>query len=319
MNPLIYTEINSDFIGDSEYTTITNQSELTNLLSKTTIKRGCCLNKNSSGPITVKVKIPIPKDYAVDKGSDNEKYNFIEKIVEFDKSLCDSKYTNGSSVCDDFYRAYCSEANREYIKLSGKSYNLSDWAKYAPDCACFGSLESGKITNTIPLANSGLNIPGKCYRPGCGTSVSYIDSVSRSNECNITSCTALFSAQDIIAGRDAGISSTIVQNCGEVPPKSGNGGDSGNGEDNVDNGNGGDSGNGEDNVDNGNGGDSGNGGDNGNGDNENGRDTGDTGNTGDLFDESSFSVIVSKFQYLDVLLLLLLFGVTCTITFGLTR
>jgi hypothetical protein len=214
MDPLIFTEIKGILKEDSVYSNITNQHELDNVLSSTTIKRGCCMRlPNDTGKITVKVKIPIPKGIVPQSGSDNEKYNYIDKLVEFDKSLCDSKYVNGTSTCNDFYTAYCSVANSDYMKMSKDQYNLTSWANYAPDCACFGTIPD----DTKNIGNLNVNIPGKCYRPSCGTSVSYIDSVSRNNECNLTICNALFNASNISAGHDAGISSAITQNCGQAP------------------------------------------------------------------------------------------------------
>ena len=198
-SPLEYSSI-SNTLGPvatlklkKSLTSVSTNSELNQLLDDTTIKRGCCMRKKNGDPVIVKVKIPRPKNHPIEvKDSVDDRFNYIEKSVQIDDKLCDttySAYTNGSSRCDDFYQSYCSNLRDDYQSMSG-TYVSGDWNSYAPECACYGQTTDEMGVGASSLR--GLNIPPKCYMPQCGSSASYIDRVSRENQCELTVCNALF-------------------------------------------------------------------------------------------------------------------------------
>jgi hypothetical protein len=222
MNPLTYSSVNNMLspIQTSKLkktlTGVTTNEQLNQILNDTTIKRGCCMRKNNNDKIYVKVKIPKPKGHVIEvHDSAENKFNYIEKLVEISPHMCDEKYSyykNGTSQCDDFFQSYCTNILSDYEELVNGQFNPTEWAEYSPECSCYGKSSE----ESAPGIFNNINIPPKCYMPGCGGSTSYLDPISRKNECNLTICNALFNASDFEAGKNISVQSKVEQNCGHI-------------------------------------------------------------------------------------------------------
>jgi hypothetical protein len=175
------------------------------------------MRRNKGDKIVVKVKIPRPKESTAEVGgSVEDRFNYIEKTVNIDPELCDTKYNdykNGSNKCDDFMKSYCENLKSDYGSMSIK-FDPVDWTAYSPECSCYGQ----KAEESAPGLFTGLNIPPKCYMPSCGDPTSYVDRVSREGACEMTICNALFSANDLDAGQNVSIQTKVEQNCGQSRP-----------------------------------------------------------------------------------------------------
>ena len=225
MDPLIYSGIKNTLATDKtlklkkSLTGVTTNEQLDQLLDETTIKRGCCMRKKKGDKILVKVKIPRPKDVPIEvKDSVEERFNYIEKLVDVDPKYCDDKYNYfqpASNECDDFYKSYCENMRADYEEMVGDKFSSVEWNDYSPDCACYGQ----KAEESAPGVFTGVNVPPKCYMPDCGGSTAYLDPTSRAGECNLTICNALFNASDFAAGKNISVQSKVEQNCGKNTTK----------------------------------------------------------------------------------------------------
>ena len=224
MDPLIYSSISNILSADKTHalkkllTGVADDKQLNQLLDNTTIKRGCCMRKKTGDKATVKVKIPRPATYPIEvKGTVEDRFNYIEKIVTIDANVCDSKeyelYSPQSTDCNDFMQSYCQNVKEDYVSMldKSKSFDQSEWSSYSPECSCYGQTAE----ESAPGVFTGLNVPPKCYMPSCGASTSYIDPKSSAGECNMTICNALFQASDLAAGNNISVQSKVEQNCGQ--------------------------------------------------------------------------------------------------------
>ena len=133
---------------------------LDDILLNSTIKLACCTksanysklpNSNLDGNIA-NIKVPLI-DSTVDPILKN--YGFQWKSVNVPQYMCPSKYgppvqalgqggPKSEYLCDDFINAYCMNEFKTYVqktriinKEDGTKYNLINWAKYSPICACY--------------------------------------------------------------------------------------------------------------------------------------------------------------------------------------
>jgi len=96
--------LNSDIIPTSG-TTQEKKDAINDLLDETTIKRACCLGKDS-----IDVRIPIPTNINLDDYEDRkqifEKYGYFTKNIKINREkMCKPEWTQ--NYCDNFYTAYC--------------------------------------------------------------------------------------------------------------------------------------------------------------------------------------------------------------------
>jgi hypothetical protein len=197
------------------------QSDLDNIISNTTIKRACCVqktDKNNPDMYKINVKLPIPDGYIFDgdpvTSALQQKLGYINKEVKIPKSLCDSSYNGPSDNCDNFMYLYCNNAKSIYkndVTLVGSVYSDDEFVTYAPECACYGNPPDFMKNRNM----SGL--PKTCYLNGCdpnNTGV-YLDKTSREKPCNSTICSTIFNVDNIKAGGSANLNSAVTQNCGD--------------------------------------------------------------------------------------------------------
>ena len=133
-NPLQYSSIANTLTGPqlteltAKLRSATTTDQVNQLLNDTSIKRACCLRDPNStrssdtGPIPVKVKIPRPREVAIDDPTSQQaKYTYLEKIVSVDSALCNTakyqQYQRGTPMCDDFYQAYCDNLRQDFQAL----------------------------------------------------------------------------------------------------------------------------------------------------------------------------------------------------------
>jgi len=220
MNPLTFSSIvNTLPVNQTSkliqgLTGVTDETGLNKVLDDTTIKRGCCMRKNKTDKILVKVKIPRPTNVAVAvPNSVEDKFTYIEQLVEIDPKFCDNTYSyyqQNTNTCDDFINSYCMNLRADYQNMVSQ-FNSDEWNDYAPECACYGQTAAESAVNAF----QGVNVPPKCYMPNCGSATAYTDPTSRAGECNLTICNALFNASNFTAGQNVAVQSTVEQNCGQ--------------------------------------------------------------------------------------------------------
>ena len=212
----------------------TISNALTGVLDETTIKRACCLQyANPANPdyYLINVKIPLPKDSNLNPayGQDwvDGQYNMFDKTIQVPRSMCPSGYTNGSTLCNNFYKVYCSNIVQDYKNLTGRQtfsdQNVGNFGSdytifnnfYKPECSCYGDIPSW-IPSTVSE-----NIPPKCVIPGCipGRPAIYLDNLSQSPApCSLSICTATINYNDISAEDRVEIQTQLKQQCGTYGP-----------------------------------------------------------------------------------------------------
>ena len=140
--------------------------QLNTYLSQSTIKRACCMGTQSSdnpNSYTINVRIPVPTG-VTGLSPNAQTYNYYDKPVDVPKSMCTSQWTPGSTGCNIFYTAYCSNMYDFYKDESGtteETLNAADWNAYKPECACVGPHIQ---LSTTP---AGQGVAPVCYVPGC--------------------------------------------------------------------------------------------------------------------------------------------------------
>ena len=223
LDPLVYSGIKNNLtsqqLNDTGLTnSLTQGSNVNDILNNTTIKRACCIYKNrpnnNESTYTIPVRIPTYTKYTNNDPLINinlwNKFNYIDKSVKIPKSMCDNfpGYNYIDTKCQDFMALYCNNV-KAFYKKQVESLNLSpsddEFSKYKPECACYVDQPS-YITGAVPAV---------CFAPGCDPNSSNIfqDSNSR-NKCSVTICQASFDAKDVSVGGNANINSKVVQECG---------------------------------------------------------------------------------------------------------
>jgi hypothetical protein len=167
-------------------------------LNATSLKRACCNSIGKAGAgiddtISVDISIPLTESemmWATNGEDDAQrlagKFGVSKKTITIPKSLCTTMmpdYKWASGVCDDFYKVYCNNVKEIYRAAVEGEYNPMEFAKYKPECACYGD-----VPNFIKQL--GENVPAKCYMNGCfDGNASYLDAPSR-EDCHFTICQA---------------------------------------------------------------------------------------------------------------------------------
>ncbi len=197
---------------------------LDNILSKTTIKRACCL-----GVGQVNVRIPLPKEVNLSSEIDANKlfvkYGYYDKIVKVPSGLCPTGYnrtvnkTDATTInnCDTFYKTYCTNNINDYnnaVTATGNKFDTNEYLTYKPECACF------LPSKYYGLENSGVNIIPKCFYPGCSIGqfnqgLLWADAASRgSGDCNVTICNNQTILDNLYAGNNINVNLKVLQECG---------------------------------------------------------------------------------------------------------
>jgi hypothetical protein len=216
-------------------------------LENTTVKRACCLGAGTNS-LSVKVRIPLPKDYT-DYANINKDFNFIDKAIQVPASMCkkvesadgpvdyvkpNKRNENYTKPCDDFYKVYCANMLAFYIdefeeNYPGKVINADKFAKeYKHECACF-NLNSDFPPST-PLSSRCLQYPG-CNDAYNDLGLVYLDPASRKT-CpeSVVLCQQIIDVSNTSAGGSITITPELQNQCGGQPgwpPASGTGGTGG--------------------------------------------------------------------------------------------
>jgi len=233
VDALVYAEIPNNLTGtqllQKGMTGVTSE-EASDILTETTIKRACCINKKEANQsyFPVNVRIPVPEGYVYSAGNPLaetwKKFSYIDKVVHVPISMCGelpspngqqyySTDAEASNACYTFMNAYCNNVNEFYtdeVKKLGTPYDATEFTNYKPECACYAEAPS-YITTGVPPA---------CWATGCGANTpAFLDYESATKECDMTICNANFNLANIHAGGNVTIASPkIVQKCGNPPP-----------------------------------------------------------------------------------------------------
>ena len=187
--------------------------QLDDILTRTTIKRACCLNKGKTGtssPYIINVRIPVPNSHNFSKETNadlNKKFNFIEKPVSVQDKFCPDGYTYKSNKCNNFYGLYCANIRSFYNTQTNGNWNDLEFSKYKPECACY---------NREQAAMKGINgAQNNCFMPGCleGTGA-YLDPTSK-DPCSATICSQLIDMNNLKIGGTANIKLNLQNSCGK--------------------------------------------------------------------------------------------------------
>ena len=187
-------------------TEITDKA-INTLFEKSPKKIGCCFrNRSDESKKSVLVRVPLsPNDTNIDPTF--KKFDFKLKSLDIPAESCPAEYYDGSDECNSYFDIYCNNIINEFEK---KNFKAEDFYKYAPECACYAPrTEVQKIyPDTTPPA---------CYKKNCEripNPITYVDPISRNNECNMTICQNIFNAT-VKAGGNVTINPTLENNCGK--------------------------------------------------------------------------------------------------------
>jgi len=202
---------------------------LDKILSKTTIKRACCLGGSNPNSFDVNVRIPIPKNYAGTIPDTNKKFGYIDKSIKVPSYMCTGlPGPNGltnyvkpntadySSPCDDFYSVYCANMraayNEEYqTAFPGKPPDPDLFSsEYKKECACLNPNPTFPPTFLSPLC---LMYPN-CTKANNDLGYVYLDPLSR-KPCpdNVTICQQVIDLSNTKAGGSLNISPELKNQC----------------------------------------------------------------------------------------------------------
>ncbi len=197
---------------------------LNNILTKTEIKRACCLGKG-----TIDVRIPLPAEIqlgtVVTSDVLKKKFNYWDKTVAIPKGLCPTGYnrvdnpTDGTTMnnCDVFYKTFCTNTLASYTKMvesMGGKFSVDEFINYKPECACFVPAKA------YGLDDAGFNVVPKCWFTSCdaggfGQGKVWLDAVSRGTPtCDITYCKNILDINNLTAGGSITINAKISNLCG---------------------------------------------------------------------------------------------------------
>jgi hypothetical protein len=224
-NNLPYAEMSNivrNYNLSSDGTNTGNNNTLNNILSNTTIKRACALNRqgipiteNDKNNLGVNVRIPIPSGYNMNDDDNSvlhEQFGFIEKKIYIPNSMCDVSNIGYTDTNNIFYEVYCANILNNFIQENG-SFDPILWSKYKPECACYGQPD--------PMYEKAAQ--RTCYMPGCTPDAGrhknvYLDKRSQIEPtCTTTICNAINQISGANVGRDINYHSQITQQCGQPP------------------------------------------------------------------------------------------------------
>ena len=165
---LIDLGISSTYIAKAPDASKLN-SYLDDILSNTTVKRACCTQNNkgktTSDKISVLVRIPIPSSeysYGDNPSADIwQNHGYIDKYINVPVSVCNTYGLDyNTNSCQDFMTLYCNNIKKEFksnLAQMKKSYTDADFAKFKPECSCYGDKPSYINGNPPPV----------CYLNAC--------------------------------------------------------------------------------------------------------------------------------------------------------
>jgi len=147
---LVYTQIKNNLtpLNFKQYNELLlsigaiNDKELNEILSLTTIKKGCCEAKSPFNDDT-KYQTTIYKI--------NNKVPYTKKTVRFDKSICnDINYLKNNKKCSDFNKLYCENSKYLYDRDTKKIEPWKLYSNYCKDYKFINELsdDSQKIQST---------------------------------------------------------------------------------------------------------------------------------------------------------------------------
>ena len=202
------------------------KTELNKLIDNTTIKRACCIRKDTDDKTGYKVDVKLP--YVEDIVSKTQisqstkdiwkKLGYMIKEVIVPKTMCNSidgvdytgeLKTDGSThQCDKFMTSYCENSKWLYEQdVSANNFNQSDFIFSTPECGCY-------IDRPI---NFNSNVQPTCYAGTMCTNAPYKDSDTRKNgACKINQCKTIMNLGDWDATMGASITDNkfnVIQNC----------------------------------------------------------------------------------------------------------
>ncbi len=194
-----YTKIltNANITGTNE---VDKKKQIENILSETTIKRACCMAKNSEKSnmvtddvtnqnyYTIDVKIPFPSGYESQASDFEKKFGYTTVKVYVPEEQCASlpsayspDNTNDFSKCNSFYNTYCENMKYLYNIEANNQFSPSEFNNYISECSCLADLPKG----------SPAGVPNSCFLDYCSLNNSpttYLDATSRGAPCNASFC-----------------------------------------------------------------------------------------------------------------------------------
>ena len=157
--------------------------------------------------------------------------------------MCPSKYgpsvqkiaqqgaSSKKTMCDDFITAYCMNEFKTYLQKTREkepgagpeSYNVSNWAKYSPICACYPNYILYLSNNGVDISPSSKGVPRRVWLQGCSKGLMdgmdpYLDPDSRSNTSPVN-YTCNVNVGDLVALEDSTIQLGIASDCGNEMEK----------------------------------------------------------------------------------------------------
>jgi len=236
LDSLIFTSIRNNIPNtDIRFNNILKKSGITttntdlqdqiiqNQLVNSTIKRACCMAKNSNEAnmtddkkyYKIDVKIPLPKNY---KASNFEnKFGYTTKTVLVPKDYCTTYFDPNFNIsgtdfskCQNFYVSYCENMKYLFNLENNGQYDPDTFYKYIGECACMADLPD----------NSPAGVPNSCFLENCSqgnTESVFLDDNSRKNVCSASFCTAITKVGNISASSEAQLdfSNKVNQVCGQ--------------------------------------------------------------------------------------------------------
>ncbi len=148
---LIYTQIKNNLTTSnySNYQNLliinnTSNDTINNVLSETTLKKGCCAAKYST---------EYPDKYETEVYMiDSEAPYRIQKVA-FNTNLCDKvpDYVNGSEKCSKFKSLYCENSNYLY-KNDNNTSPWNEYSKYCNNYTLKSNLSQDSLKNEVEIA-----------------------------------------------------------------------------------------------------------------------------------------------------------------------
>jgi len=207
---------------------LTSEKYLDQLINNTSIKRACCLRRESYDNKSYKVDVKLPYDDKIMKDVadlDTEslekwkKYGFIPVEVEVPKEVCnsidggtlygDEIKDNVTHQCDRFMSSYCENTKFLYEKdLSGSEFNTAEYLFTTPECGCY-------IDRPLNFKPS---VQTSCFAGTmCLNSATYKDLLTRQEPaCKIQECTSIMNLGKWESNMGGNISDNkfnVIQNC----------------------------------------------------------------------------------------------------------
>jgi hypothetical protein len=239
INALVFSQIQNNIPQtNNRYDTVArvaggrSENSLNNLINQTTIKRACCMAKNSGGNnkttingenyYTIAVKIPTPENYVYGEDTislQQKKFGYVTSEVNVPASMCSSfdpefnikdTSTGSFNKCNDFYTGYCENQKYLYLSENNQDYDAEEFYNFSNfECACYQDLPS-----SVPQ-----NAPHSCFLQHCDqddANITYLDPSTRSSTCSATFCTQINKIGNVAAldGGSVNVATKYQQTCG---------------------------------------------------------------------------------------------------------